>query len=248
LGASGPQVVEGWYGALYGSPLRRTREYVEIIRAILGREQPLEYHGQYYDIPVREGTGMGKPLKLMVHPLRARVPIYLGAIGPRNVALAAEIADGWLPIFFSPERMDLFRSPLQEGFSRAASAKPSFDIAPIVNVQLGDDVQACRNAVKPTLALYIGGMGAKGRNFYYNLACRYGYQAEAEKIQDAFLNSRKAEAIRAVPDALVDEVALCGPKERISERLALWRASGATTLICATSDTAALRAMAELVL
>jgi len=250
LGVSGPQVVEGWHGVPYGKPLVRTREYVEIVRTVLEREQPLEHHGEHYDIPVRGGTGLGKPLKLIIHPLRRDIPIYLAAIGPKNVALAAEIADGWLPVFFSPDRMDVYRESLDEGFARAGGGKglAKFDIAPTVSVHLGGDVNACRNAVKPHLALYIGGMGARDRNFYYNLACRYGYEEAAGKIQDLFLQGQKAEATAAVPDELVDEVALCGPKERIADRLAAWRSCGITTLICGTSNIEALRVMAELVL
>src|SRR5258707_430089 len=176
LGVSGPQVVEGWHGVPYGKPLVRTREYVEIVRSILRREQPLEHHGEHYDIPVRGGTGLGKPLKLIIHPLRSSIPIYLAAIGPKNVALAAEIADGWLPVFFSPHRANVFRASLEEGFGRRSDGKTlaDFDIAPTVSVVVGDDVDACRMQIKPNLALYVGGMGARGKNFYNDLACRYG--------------------------------------------------------------------------
>jgi F420-dependent oxidoreductase-like protein len=250
LGVSGPQVVEGWHGVLYGKPLVRTREYVKIVRAILRRDRPLEHHGEHYDIPLRGGTGLGKPLKLILHPLRPRIPIYLAAIGPKNVALAAEIADGWLPVFFSPERMDLFREYLEQGRARANGSNviSNFEIAPTAHIELGPDVNACRNAVKSTLALYIGGMGARGQNFYYNLASRYGYEEAAANIQSFFLHGRKAEAASAVPDQLVDEVALCGPRERIADRLDLWRRSGVTTLICGTSKIETVRTMAELVL
>ena len=250
LGVSGPQVVEGWHGVPYGKPLVRTREYVEIVRAILRRDRPLEHHGEHYDIPLCGGTGLGKPLKLILHPLRRNIPIYLAAIGPKNVALAGEIADGWLPVFFSPERMHIFRESLEEGCARADGSKgvPNVDIAPTVQVEMGADVNACRNVVKPTLALYIGGMGARGRNFYYNLASRYGYEEAAANIQNLFLEGRKAEAAAAVPDQLVDEVALCGPRERIAERLDLWRSAGVTTLICGTTKIETVRTMAELVL
>jgi F420-dependent oxidoreductase-like protein len=249
LGVSGPQVVEGWHGVPYGKPLVRTREYVEIVRDIWKREKPLEHHGEHYDIPVRGGTGLGKPLKLIIHPLRAHIPIYLAAIGPKNVALAAEIADGWLPIFFSPRRMDVYREWLNEGFARAGGNKSleNFDIAPGVMINVGADVDGCRNAVKPHLALYVGGMGARDRNFYFNLVCRYGYEEAAHKIQDLYLAGRKAEAVAAVPDALVDDISLCGPKERIAEMLPMWRDSGITTLMCHTADPAAVRTMAELV-
>jgi F420-dependent oxidoreductase-like protein len=248
LGASGPQVVEGWHGVVYGKLLTRTREYVDVVRTILKREQPLEHHGQYYDIPVAGGTGLGKPLKLIVHPLRASIPIYLAAIGPKNVALAAEVADGWLPVFFSPRRADVFRRSLDEGFARRKDGKTraEFDIAPTVAIVMGDDVDACRNQVKPNLALYIGGMGARGKNFYNDLACRYGYEEAAARIQELYLSGKKAEAVAAVPDKLVDEVALCGPRERIKERLSEWREAGATTIICAASSLDSVRAMAEL--
>ena len=249
IGASGPQVVEGWHGVVYGKLLTRTREYVEIVRTILKREQPLEHHGQYYDIPVQGGTGLGKPLKLIVHPLRPNIPIYVAAIGPKNVALAAEIADGWLPVFFSPRRVSVFRASLDEGFARRSDGKTlaDFDIAPTVSVVVGDDVDACRMQVKPNLALYVGGMGARGKNFYNDLACRYGYEDAAKKIQDLYLAGKRNEAIAAVPDELVDEIALCGPRERIRERLAAWREAGVTTLICGAQSIEAIRTMGELV-
>jgi F420-dependent oxidoreductase-like protein len=249
LGVSGPQVVEGWHGVAYGKPLVRTREYVEIVRTILKREKPLEHHGEHYDIPTRGGTGLGKPLKLIIHPLRPSIPIYLAAVGPKNVALAGEIADGWLPIFLSPGRMSIYREWLDEGFARAESKdKAGFDIAATVHIHLGDDVKACQNAVKPMLALYIGGMGAKEKNFYFNIACRYGYEEAALKIQELFLAGKKNEAVMAVPDELVDEVSLCGPRERIAERLSVWKASGVTTLICGSSNIDVVRMMAELLL
>ncbi|HSB09909.1 MAG TPA: LLM class F420-dependent oxidoreductase [Blastocatellia bacterium] len=250
IGASGPQVVEGWHGVVYGKLLTRTREYVEIVRTILKREQPLEHHGEYYDIPVQGGTGLGKPLKLIVHPLRSNIPIYVAAIGPKNVALAAEIGDGWLPVFFSPRRVNVFRKSLDEGFARRSDGKTlaEFDIAPTVSVVVGDDVDACRMHIKPNLALYIGGMGARGKNFYNDLACRYGYEAAAKTIQDRYLAGMKYEAIAAVPDELVDEVALCGPRERIRDRLDEWREAGVTTLICAATSPDAMRTMAELAL
>ena len=250
LGASGPQVVEGWHGVVYGKLLTRTREYVDIVRMILKRDRAVEYHGEYYDIPVHGGTGLGKPLKLIVHPLRSDIPIYLAAIGPKNVALAAEIADGWLPVFFSPERASVFRSSLEEGFARRKDGRSpaDFDIAPTVSVVVGDDVDACRNQVKPQLALYIGGMGARGKNFYNDLACRYGYEEAAGRIQDLYLSGKKNEAIASVPDALVDEVALCGPRERIRDRLGAWKEAGVTTLICGAHTPDAVRAMAEVAL
>ncbi|MGH9831504.1 MAG: LLM class F420-dependent oxidoreductase [Blastocatellia bacterium] len=250
IGASGPQVVEGWHGVPYGKPVTRAREYVEIIRQILKREAPLEHHGEHYDIPTKDGSGLGKPLKLIIHPLRSNIPIYLAAVGPKNVALAAEVADGWLPIFFSPERIGVYREWLDEGFAKAGGGKDltMFDIAPTATIVMGDDVAACRNTIKPHLALYIGGMGAREKNFYFNIACRYGYEEAASKIQALYLAGKKMEAMMAVPDELVDEVALCGPRERIAERLAAWKTSGITTLICGASDIKALRVMAELAL
>jgi F420-dependent oxidoreductase-like protein len=198
---------------------------------------------------LRGGTGLGKPLKLMIRPLRSEIPVYIAAIGPKNVALAAEIADGWLPLFFSPQRAALFRASLDDGFSRAPGKElAAFDVAPTVAVQLGPDVDECRSAVKPDLALYIGAMGARGANFYFDLACRYGYEAAARKVQDFYHDGRVADAASAVPDELVDEVALCGPRERIAERLSLWRDAGVTTLICTAADLEAVRTMAELAL
>jgi len=251
LGLSGPQVVEGWHGQPYGKPLGKTREYLEILRTILARREPLLHQGAHYQIPYQgdDATGLGKPLKSIIHG-RTDLPIYLAAIGPQNVALAAEVADGWLPIFFSPRHYDeLFAEPLKRGFAKAGGGKSTatFDIAPSVPVVLGDDLTACRNAIKPQLALYIGGMGAKGKNFYYDLVSRYGYDGAAETIQQLFLQGKQREAAMAVPDALVDDVALCGPKARIAERLALWRAAPITTLNLMTTDLTTVRTMAELV-
>ena len=243
LGTSGPQVVEGWHGVPWGKPLGRTREYVEIVRAALRRDT-VEHHGEHYDIPYSgEGsTGLGKPLKLILKPLRREVPIYLAALGPKNVALAAEIADGWLPIFFSPERFRDVHGP------SLANAPEGFDVAPFCPVVVDDDVQGCRDILKPMLALYIGGMGARGKNFYNTLTQRYGFEEAAAKIQDAFLDGRKGEAAMLVPDELVDEIALVGPKERIAERLPRWRDVGISTLVVQTKQKEALSVMAELVL
>lgn len=247
LGLSGPQVVEGWHGQPYGKPLTRTREYIEIVRRIWAREAPLDFQGEEYQVPIKGGTGLGKPLKLIVHPLRSRIPIYLAAIGPKNMELAGEIADGWLPIFYAPGRESTYLAPLDAGLAKRQSTEP-FDIAPTVTIVLGSDAQGCRDFVKPMLALYIGGMGARGKNFYNDLACRYGYEAAAHQIQDLYLDGKKQAAAAAVPDALVDEVALCGPKERIAELLEPWKKSRASTLICGTSQPEALRVMAELLL
>ena len=248
LGVSGPQVVEGWHGQPFGKPLARTREYVAIVRRVLRREKPLEFRGEYYQIPYAgpDATGLGKPLKSILHG-RPDLPIYLAAIGPRNTALAAEIADGWIPTFFSARRIKMFREWLDAGFRTRGGASAGFDIMPMVPVVVGDDVAACRHPVKAKLALYVGGMGARGRNFYNDVARRYGYEEAARTIQDLYLEGRKAEAETAVPDALVDEVALCGPRERIRERLGEWSASGVTTLLIA-GDGLAARTMAELAL
>ena len=245
LGVSGPQVVEGWHGQPFGKPLVKTREYVEVVRTILRREKPVEFHGEYYDIPYKgaDATGLGKPLRSILHG-RADLPIYLAAVGPKNVALAAEIADGWIPIFFSARRAAMFREWLADGFKARGGAPARFDVMPMVAVVVGDDAAACRAVVKPRLALYVGGMGARGRNFYNDIARRYGYEAAAGRIQDLFLAGRKDEAAAAVPDALVDEVALCGPPARIREHLAEWKSSGVTTIMV-SGDATAIRTMAE---
>jgi F420-dependent oxidoreductase-like protein len=241
LGTSGPQVVEGWHGQPWGKPLAKTREYVEIVRTVLRRET-LEHHGEHYEIPYSGdgATGLGKPLKLMLRPLRAEIPIYLASIAPRSVDLAFEIAEGWIPIFFSPERAgEVF--PL-------ANARDGFDVAPSVPVVLTDDAAAGREALKSYYALYVGGMGSRGRNFYNDLFARYGYEAQARRIQDLFLDGKQREAAAAVPDAFVDEVALVGPKERIAARLDAFREAGATTLLASIRQPEALRALAEVAL
>jgi len=241
LGTSGPQVVEGWHGVPWGKPLGKTREYVELVRAALRREE-LEHQGEHYRIPYDGpgATGLGKPLKLMLRPLRAEIPIYLAAIGPKNVALAAEIADGWLPIFVDPERFaDAFGASL-------AGAPDGFEIAATVSVLVGDDVQTLRDSLKPHLALYIGGMGAKGRNFYNSLMRRYGWETEAERIQELYLAGHPRDATAAVPDELVDAVSLVGPKERIRDRLAAWHETPVTTLIVGSPQPEALQVLAEL--
>jgi len=245
LGISGPQVVEGWHGVPYARPLERTREYVGIVRAILRRDAPVEFRGEHYRLPAEGGTGMGKPLKSIVHPLRADLPIYLAAMGRGSVALAAEIADGWLPILFSPERMGVFRPSLEHGFARGVRDPGALDVAAMAPVEVGDDVEACRDRVRPLLALYVGGMGPPGRNFYNALVSRYGYEAEAKEIQELYLDGHHREAAAAVPDALVDEVALVGPPERIRDRMAAWREAGVTTLLAQARDVGTLRTLAE---
>jgi F420-dependent oxidoreductase-like protein len=247
LGVSGPQVVEGWHGVPYGKPLKRTREYIEILRAIWAREKPVEHSGEHYQIPYRGAgaSGLGKPLKSILHG--RQIPIYIAATGLKSVEQVAEIADGWLPIFYSPYRAEkVYRDALQAGFKKAGGGKglQTFDIAAGPTVILGDDVAACLNFIKPILALYIGGMGARGKNFYNDLACRYGFEAAAKTIQDLYLDGKKNEATAAVPDALADEVSLVGPKERIRDRLAAWNESSVTTMICATMQVETLRVLA----
>ena len=247
LGVSGPQVVEGWHGQPFGKPLTRTREYVEIVRAIWARERPLEHQGEHYQIPYRGpgATGLGKPLRSILHG--RQIPIYIAATRPKSVAQAAEIADGWLAVWYSPYRTKFYRDALETGFRRAGGGKSltTFDVAPAVTVIQGDDVQACLDFVKPMLALYVGGMGARGKNFYNELACRYGFEAAAKKIQDLYLDGKKAEATAAVPNELADEVSLVGPPGRIRDRLAAWREAGVTTLICGTRQVEAMRTLAE---
>ncbi len=236
LGTSGPQVVEGWHGQEWGKPLEKTREYVEIVRSVLRRER-LEHHGTHYDIPVRDGTGLGKPLKLMARPLRADIPIYLAAIAPRAVEQAFAIADGWLPIFWSPEQArSVF--PLDR-------VRDGFDIAPCAPAIATDDLASGREALKQYYSFYVGGMGARSKNFYNDLFSRYGYEREAREIQELFLDGKQVEAASRVPDAFVDEVALVGSVERIRDRLAAFRESGATTLLVSTRDVKTLRAVAE---
>ena len=252
LGVSGPQVVEGWHGVGYAKPLARTREYVEIVRRIFGRKEPLNYEGEFYQLPYRgpDSLGLGKPLKSILHG-RADLPVYLAAIGPQNVELAAELADGWLPIFFAPEHYEAtFAEAVAAGRARAGEAdRPDgFDIAPSAAVVVGDDLAGCWMQLKPMLALYIGGMGSRGRNFYYNLACRYGFEEAADRIQTSYLAGDRAGAVQAVPDALVDAVALCGSRARIADRLQLWQATPITTLTVMTDSIDTVRMMAELAL
>jgi F420-dependent oxidoreductase-like protein len=252
VGLSGPQVVEGWHGQPYGKPLGKTREYVQILRDILAREKPLEHSGEHYQIPYQgsDATGLGKPLKSILHG-RADMPIYLASIGPKNVELTAEIADGWLPIFFSPEEHERsYQAHLEAGFAKAGNGKSmaDFDIAPSVNVVLEDDLEMAYNQLKPLFALYIGGMGAKGKNFYHDLATRYGFGEAADKIQDLYLSGKKGEAMAAIPNELVDAIALVGSKARIKDRIQLWQNSALTTLNIMTNDIEVIRYMAELVL
>ena len=244
LGLSGPQVVEGWYGRPFPrSPLTSVREYVDVIRQVLRREKPVTLDGAYHPLPYpgADGTGLGKPLKPILHPLRADIPILLGAEGPKNIAQTARIADGWLPLYFSPERADAHAEAL-------ATAGPGFTVAPIVHARICDDVAAGLAPIQAMLGFYIGGMGAKGRNFHADLMARMGYEQEARRIQELFLAGKQAEAIAAVPAAFADEISLVGPRERIAERLAAWRESPVTDLLLTARDPETLRTLAELVL
>ena len=249
LGVSGPQVVEGWYGQPFSKPLARTREYVGIVRQVLAREERVVSPGPHYALPYPGGTGLGKPLRSITHPLRPDPPIYLGAEGPKNVALAAEIADGWFPIFYSPRHDRLYREPLAEGFARpGARRKPQeFEVCPTVSVVVDDDVERAADVMRPMLALYIGGMGAREVNFHFDVFCRMGYQGEAVKIQQLYLEGRKEEAAAVVPTAMVEEICLIGPREKIRDDLEAWEESVVTTMLLGASvDT--MRLMAELVL
>ena len=247
LGASGPQVVEGWYGQPYPKPLARTREYVEIIRKVLARDEPVTYDGDFYQLPYPGGAGLGKPVKSITHPLRKDLPIYLAAEGPKNVSLAAEIADGWLAIYYSPRVDDFYRDALGEGFARPGAVRTAddFEVAATVPVIIHDDVEEAAGFLRPTLALYIGGMGAREVNFHANVFGRMGYEEEARKIQDLYLQGRKEEAAALVPMSLIEETSLIGPKEKIRDDLEAWRESCITTLLL-YGDANTMRTMADL--
>lgn len=243
LGVSGPQVVEGWYGRPFGKPLARTREYVNIIRQVLARKEPVSNDGEHYPLPYTgEGAwGLGKPLKSIVHPLREDLPIFLGAEGPKNVTMTAEIADGWLPLYYSPYRQEVYADQLK-------GAKPGFEIMQGIPVIINDDIEEALIPIKHSLALYIGGMGAKDRNFHNELVKHMGFEEEAETIQDLFLNGKKDEAARAVPTQLADEISLVGSVDRIKDRLNAWRDTPVTSLLVGTQSKDELRTFAELVL
>ena len=226
LGTSGPQVAEGWHGQRFGRQLQRTREYVAVVRMALAREK-VEFHGETIELPLPDGPG--KPLRLMISPVH-RIPIYLAAIGPKNTALAGEIADGWLPIFFSPEHVSEVRALLEEGAGRAGRSLDDFDIAPTVNTYISDDWPGARDRMRPVLALYVGGMGSRKQNFYNALGQRYGFADAAREIQDLYLDGKKEEAAAALPDELIDLVTLSGPKDHVRERIAAFRDAGVGTL------------------
>ena len=232
IGASGPQVIEGWHGVPYDAPLARTRETIEICRAVWRRER-LEYNGKHYQIPLPpgQGTGLGKALKLINHPVRDRIPIILAALGPKNVELAAELAEGWEPIFYYPEKAkDVWGPSLAAGKAKRDPSLPPLDVFAQTALAIGEDVKGLIDLIRPVQALYIGGMGARGRNFYNNMAVRYGYEKEATAIQDAYLEGRKDEAARLIPQELLENVSLIGPKSFVAERVAAMRESGVTTL------------------
>jgi F420-dependent oxidoreductase-like protein len=249
LGASGPQVVEGWYGQPYPRPLARTREYVQIVREVVARQKPVQFSGEQYQIPLAGGTGLGKPLKSTIHPFRSRIPIYLGAEGPKNVALAAEICDGWLPLFFSPKDDAHYRRCLAEGFAASGEPDKASRFAVVANVLIvpGDDVERCADRLRPYLALYAGGMGARGANFHFEVFARMGYEAEALRIQDLYLAGRKDEAAAAVPLAMVEDVALVGPVDKLRDDLARWKETCLTTMLV-TGPAEVLPLYADLVL
>src|SRR4051812_21413145 len=248
LGVSGPQVIEGWYGQPFGKPLARTREYIAILREIWAREGPVSFDGEYYTLPVRDGTGLGKPLKSSIRPVRSDIPVFLGAEGPKNIALAAEVCDGWLALFFSPHHESFYRDALAEGFAREGARRSfdDFEVCATVPIVIDDDVERAADAVRPMYALYFGGMGARNRNFHADVPRRMGYEDEVEKIQDAYLDGRKDEAAALVPTKLVEQLALVGPPDKIRHDLEAWRESFVTTLLV-SGDSAYLRRVAELV-
>jgi len=254
IGPSGPQVIEGWHGMPYGKPLTRTREYIAIVRKVMAREVPLQHQGEHYQIPYGgpTATGLGKPLKSILHP-NPGLKIYTAAISPAGLKTAGEVADGVQPIFMSPERANLITEHVLAGMAAAGGKSlADFDVAPFVRVAMGSDLAACRDRIRPEMALYIGGMGARSKNFYNDLAKRMGYEDAASKIQDAFLAGRRQDAAAAVPDSLIDETALVGPPERIKDRLQAWKdgAKGNSigTVLLGGASTEALRVVAEAVL
>ena len=249
LGASGPQVVEGWYGQPYPKPLARTREYVAIVREILAREKPVDFQGEHYQLPHPGGLGLGKPLKSTVHPLRTDLPIYLAAEGPKNVALAAELCEGWLPLFFAPKDDGFYRQCLADGFARpgARCTPDTFEVAATLVIVPGDDVEKCADMVRPFLALYAGGMGARGTNFHFDVFARMGYEAEATRIQELYLAGNKADAIASVPLQMVEDVALVGPMDKIRAELERWKETCLTTMLV-SGPPAVLATYAELIL
>ena len=249
LGVSGPQVVEGWYGMPFAKPLARTREYIGVLRDIWARQGPVTNDGPHYPLPLPDGTGLGKPLKASIHPLREDIPIYLAAEGPKNIALAAEICDGWVAMLFSPKHEDMYRDALSEGFQRdGARRKPEdFEVVASVPLLVNDDVQAAADMLRPFYALYFGGMGAKGKNFHANVAIRMGYESMINEVQELYLSGKKDEAGTAIPFELIEEMSLIGPADKIRDDVAAWRESLVTTLLVA-GDANTVRQAAEIVL
>jgi F420-dependent oxidoreductase-like protein len=249
LGVSGPQVVEGWYGMPFAKPLARTREYIGILRDIWAREGPVTADGEHYKLPLVGGTGLAKPLKSSIRPLREEIPIYLGAEGPKNIALCAELCDGWLAMLFSPTHQDANRASLEEGFARSGARRTAedFEVCATVPFVVSDDIDGSIDALRPFYALYFGGMGAKGNNFHANVAIRMGYEREIEEIQELYLGGKKDEAGAKIPRQLIEELSLVGPPAKIRDDLAKWRESIVTTLLV-SADAATLRTIAELVL
>jgi F420-dependent oxidoreductase-like protein len=255
VGVSGPQVVEGWHGVPFGKPMLRTKEYIAIIRQILAREKPLEFHGEHYDIPYAGpgASGLGKPLRSIIHG-NPELQFYTASITPAGLRTAGEAADGVLPIFFSPDKPEIVTKPILQGMAKAGrpATLEKFDIAPYVRIRVGDDLQACRDAIRPELALYIGGMGARSKNFYNDVARHLGYEAAAAKIQGLYLSGQKNDAAAAVPDALIDEISLVGPPARIKDRLQAWRSvakdRSVGTMVLSGATVEALRVVAEAVL
>jgi F420-dependent oxidoreductase-like protein len=249
IGASGPQVAEGWHGQRFARQLQRTREYVSVVRMALARK-PLEFHGETIELPLPDGPG--KALKLTIKPTQERIPVYLAAIGPKNTALAGEIADGWIPTFFSPDHVADLRALLAQGAARSGRSLDGFDVAPTVNAYVSNDREAARDLMRPVLALYIGGMGSRDQNFYNRLVARYGFEAAAHEVQDLYLDGKREEAGAAIPDELIDIVSLCGPRDVVRDRLAAFRQAGVGTLMVTPMAFSAedrieqLRAVAEL--
>ncbi len=252
LGVSGPQVVEGWYGQPFGKPLARTREYLSIVRQVLARQGPVVNDGPHYPLPYSgpNSLGLGKPLKPITHPLRPDIPIFIGAEGPKNVALAAEIADGWLPIFYSPKVAPMYRRWLAEGFAREGSRrKPDeFEIMANAMVMVTDDVEATIDSLRPIIALYVGGMGAPEMNFHKDMFARMGYQEDVDRIQSLFLEGRRNDAVAAIPSQMIDDVYLIGPPSRIREKVVEWEEAGVTTLVVGSTSSEEIRQVAEVVL
>jgi F420-dependent oxidoreductase-like protein len=248
LGVSGPQVVEGWYGMPFAKPLARTREYIGILRDVWARKGPVTNDGPFYPLPLPGGTGLGKPLKSSIHPVREDIPIFLGAEGPKNIALAGELCDGWLAMLFSPTHQDFYRDALAEGFAREGARRSfdDFEVVATVPLIITDDVDAATDALRPFYALYFGGMGAKGANFHANVAIRMGYEAMIDEVQELYLSGKKDEAGAAIPRELIERLSLIGPPDKIRHDLEPWRESIVTTLLI-TGDAATVRQAADIV-